>query len=66
MVFISRWQPNIHHSQIIARAMRVIYVCNFGLQSLGKFQGCLRKRNGDRNHWGVYVSPTQAEYEQKK
>lgn len=40
MVFISRWQPNIHHSQIIARAVRVIYDSNFGLQSQGKYQGC--------------------------
>ena len=44
MVFISRWQPNIHHSQIIARAVRVIYDSNFGLQSQGKYQGCLQSR----------------------
>ena len=54
MVFISRWQPHIHHSQIIARAARVIYVSNFGLQSQGIFQGCLRKQNGDRNQ-GTFV-----------
>ena len=54
MVFMSRWQPNIHHSQIIARAARVIYVSNFGLQTQEKFQGCLRKQNGDRNQ-GTFV-----------
>ena len=51
MVFISRWQPNIHHSQIIARAVRVIYDSNFGLQSQGKYHGCLQKQSGDRNQW---------------
>jgi len=51
MVFISRWQPNIHHSQIIARAVRVICDSNFGLQSQGKYQGCLQKQSGDRNQW---------------
>jgi len=66
MVFISRWQPNIHHSQIIARAVRVICDSNFGLQSQGKYQGCLQKQSGDRNQWAFAQAQHRLNTSKKK